>query len=292
MKLLVVVVVYNGMKWIDRCLGSVSHSSVSADLFVVDNGSTDGSVERIRDKFPLARLIESNQNLGFGRANNLGIRYAIENGYDYVYLLNQDAWVAENTFESLIDILQSHQDYAILSPLQTNATGDLLDRNFLNYACTNELCSDAIFGRLQRIYDCNFVMAAHWMMTRKGIETVGYFSPTFPHYGEDDNYIQRAFYHGFKIGIDTSSTAVHDREFRQASSSFDNYYRYITALKTLSNPNQDINISYFLFKTIIKSFIPYQGLKMKYLYKLLQQANYIKKNREQSKMVGAFNNPD
>ena len=104
-KLLVIVVVYNGMPWLERCLGSVSGTRSellsAVDLFVVDNGSTDGSADFVAARFPEAMLVRSGQNLGFGRANNLGLQHAIENGYDAVYLLNQDAWVLPGTLEEM-----------------------------------------------------------------------------------------------------------------------------------------------------------------------------------------------
>ena len=87
-KLLVIVVVYNGMPWLERCLGSVSGTRSellsAVDLFVVDNGSTDGSADFVAARFPEAMLVRSGQNLGFGRANNLGLQHAIENGYDAI----------------------------------------------------------------------------------------------------------------------------------------------------------------------------------------------------------------
>ena len=85
---LVIVVTYNGRPWIERCLGSVY---ADADLFVVDNDSGDGSADYVQAHFPEARLVRSADNLGFSKANNLGLRYAMEKGYRYVYLLNQDA---------------------------------------------------------------------------------------------------------------------------------------------------------------------------------------------------------
>ena len=79
-KVLVIVVVYNGMAWLSRCLGSVSESSLGADLFIVDNGSSDGSVEFVKEQFPQAVLKVDPSNPGFAAANNEGLSYALENG--------------------------------------------------------------------------------------------------------------------------------------------------------------------------------------------------------------------
>ena len=113
-RVLVIVVTYNGMKWLDRCLGSVA----GADVFVVDNDSTDGSADYIQGHFPQAILIRSAENLGFSKANNLGFEYALKKGYDYVYLLNQDAWLEAGALETLVAAADSHPEYAVLSPLQ------------------------------------------------------------------------------------------------------------------------------------------------------------------------------
>ena len=114
-RVLVIVVTYNGRQWLDRCLGSVPSW---ADVFVVDNDSTDGSADYVASHFPQAHLVRSAENLGFSKANNLGFKYALERGYDYVYLMNQDAWLAPGALEALVAAAEAHPDYAVLSPLQ------------------------------------------------------------------------------------------------------------------------------------------------------------------------------
>ena len=86
-KVLVIVVTFNGMKWLDRCLGSVRSSETPADLYVVDNASADGSADFVEREYPEAVLVRNSENLGFTQANNVGFRYALENGYDFAYLL-------------------------------------------------------------------------------------------------------------------------------------------------------------------------------------------------------------
>ena len=90
---LVIVVTFNGRKWMDGCLGSLRRSARKADVLVVDNASTDGTAEYVREHFPECRLLACQDNLGFGQANNLGLESAVREGYEFVYLLNQDARV-------------------------------------------------------------------------------------------------------------------------------------------------------------------------------------------------------
>ena len=130
MKILVIVVTYNGLKWLDRCLSSVRASELPADLYVWDNDSTDGSADFVQGHFPEAKLIRSAENLGFAEANNKGMQYALNKGYDYVYLLNQDAWIESSTLGTLVAAHQAHPDYGVLSPLQMTDGFTALDREF------------------------------------------------------------------------------------------------------------------------------------------------------------------
>ena len=223
-KVLVIIVTFNGMQWIDRCLGSVRCSSIPLDAVVIDNGSTDGSCEHMEAEYPEVRLIRSRENLGFGAANNIGLRMAVEQNYDYVYLLNQDAWIEENTVASILAAWDT--EYAIISPLQKAADG----------------CLDANFSRKCRRYlgeglcEVPFVMAAHWMMSVDAVKRVGGFSPVFRQYGEDDNYIDRVHYFGLKAGVLCSCSAVHDRAQRKESKARRMRLKCIATVVRMSDP--------------------------------------------------------
>ncbi|MBR2608503.1 MAG: glycosyltransferase, partial [Bacteroidales bacterium] len=120
-RILVVVVTYNGMNWLDRCLGSIRTSNMPADVIVIDNGSKDGTCQYVPSAFPEVNFICTGENLGFGKANNIGFRYALEQEYDYVYLLNQDAWVFPDTFGVLAGAMDADDSLGILSPMQMAA---------------------------------------------------------------------------------------------------------------------------------------------------------------------------
>ena len=187
------------------------------DTIVIDNASNDGSVEYIREHFPEVHLIESDKNLGFGGANNIGIRYALDHGCDYCFLLNQDAWIEPDTMGELIRISQAHPEYGILSPIhlnkeKTNVEKWLLQRIDDFRTTSSSLFDDLYFGRLKDVYRTKYVNAAAWFMPRKTLETIGGFDPIFFHYGEDDNYINRVLYHGLKIGICPKLQIVHDND--------------------------------------------------------------------------------
>lgn len=238
MSILVIVVTYNATKWIDDCFGSLQKSTIPLDVIVIDNKSTDNTVKIIKDKFPEIMLVQPSSNLGFGQGNNVGLQYAIDHNYEYVYLLNQDAWLFSNTIEELTKYHKENPQYGILSPLQLQANGKCLDRNFervvVNSRSRNRIINDFCFGYTHSLYDVDFVMAAHWLISRECLLKVGGFSPTFFQYGEDGDYAARVLRHGFNIGVVFTAKAIHDREDRPISKSKLIYLAYVACLTELT----------------------------------------------------------
>ncbi|WP_256009575.1 glycosyltransferase family 2 protein [Desertivirga xinjiangensis] len=214
-----VIVTYNGEHWIRKCLNSLIDSSQPVHIVVIDNGSSDKTIRIIQNEFKNVDLIISDQNLGFGQANNIGIKRAIKAGADFVFLLNQDAWIEKNTIHKLITAYENFPAYGIISPLHLNGEGNLIDhllyQNITKHPIARTLFSDLLNQRNQdKIYDLTFINAAAWLMTRECIERVGLFDPIFQHYGEDNNYCHRVEYHKLKIGLITDTIIFHDRENR------------------------------------------------------------------------------
>lgn len=288
MKILFVIVTYNAMPWIDNCFQSIANmpSGIEHDAFVVDNGSSDGTQTYLNKHYPWVIFQQSAKNLGFGRANNIGLQYAIDNDYDYVYLLNQDAWIFPETIKELIKISITYPEYGIISPFQMSADNYSIDRGFSerlkSWPCFNEMLNDIYNNNSREIYEADSVMAAHWFMTRKCVEKVGGFSPTFSHYGEDDNYSERVKYKGFKIGVAPKLKVVHDRQWRKADKSKMIYQSYTECLFKLSSPTVGtFSRSFFSIvrqsirsSSHYKSFIPF-----KYLFSICSSLKSISHNR-------------
>lgn len=261
----VIIITYNPKKWIEKCLSSLKQSSCIVQTIVVDNNSSDGSIDYIKKNFSEVILIENNVNLGFGAANNLGIKKAYEEGADYVFLLNQDAWIEPDTIEKLVSAHQKEPKYGVVSPIHLNGKGDALDDNFSFYIAANKckgLQSDIFLKKLkEKVYPIEFVNAAAWLLSRECIIKVGGFNPSFFHYGEDDNYIQRVKYHNLEVGILTTALIFHDRDKRPANEFFANkmivYERNL--IYKASNPNKNFSFS-FEYKNNLKSLIKSIGL--------------------------------
>ena len=212
-KLFVIVVTYKGMQWYDRCFTSLRNSTIPVQTIVVDNASNDGTVEYIKENYPEIILIESKENLGFGKANNMAMRYALDHECDYVFLLNQDAWVEPETIEKLVKVHQEHKEFGIVSPmhLNVNKTG-LVMKEFCRQPCNERLITDLYLNTLSDVYETTYIHAAAWLLPRLTLVTIGGFDPIFNHYGEDDDYLHRVRYHRVRIGVCPSARIVHDHQ--------------------------------------------------------------------------------
>lgn len=204
-KILTIIVSYHFEPWIHRCIPSLLASSHQTDILVIDNNSGDNTTDIIKEAYPTVRLIESTENLGFGKANNLGLAIALEEGYDYAFLVNQDAWIDQNCIARLIEVKTAN--IGIISPIHYDGTGEKLDHGFSVY--TQNV-------RLENSYrTCSFVNAAFWLIPKAVIKKVGGFSPIFFHYGEDKDYANRIQYYGLHIVLAEGAKAYHDRQQRQ-----------------------------------------------------------------------------
>lgn len=285
MKTFAIIVIYNGMRrdWINKCFSSIESSTIPVQIIAIDNNSTDGSVDFIKNHFPKTILITSEKNLGFGGANNLGLKTALKMGGEYFFLLNQDAWVEPDTIEKLVIQAKQNPEYGIISPLHYNGKGSALDFNFSDQIapsrCYN-LYSDFVSSRVEdRVYTSSFVCAAAWLLTKQSLELVGGFNPIFFHYGEDDNYVHRLHYKGLKLGVYPFAQMYHDREERPKSQ----YESYVELnkkflLKDASNPLSKFNIDKHLSILKKKRFISLITLNFKYANELLETIKFIKKN--------------
>lgn len=256
-KVYFIIITYNAMKWAEKCFSSLRQSSIPVQCIVVDNGSTDGTQEYITTHFPEVEFIQSKENLGFGKANNIGIEKAYQEGGDFFYLMNQDAWIYEDSVEKLLDVYNSYpdkQEIGILSPMHLDGTEKRLDIFFERYLARNthinRIFSDAFEINLQESYEIDFVNAAHWFLPKKTIEEIGGFNPYFFHYSEDYEYVQRISFFEKKIMICTQSSVVHDgkQDFNKTA--------YIDALR-VQREQRYLNPAYDFSKRIMNSeFIP------------------------------------
>lgn len=137
-KIAVLIVTFNGEKWLEKCLNSIAESSILPSVYIVDNNSSDSTISIIQKSTLIISLIKSKVNLGFGKANNMALKKAVEDGNDYFLLLNQDAYLQPYTLENLFHASIENADYGIISPVHLDGDGEMLDNGFYNHLFRNE----------------------------------------------------------------------------------------------------------------------------------------------------------
>ena len=273
------------MNWISKCLATIIASNIPINVIVIDNGSSDGTQSFISSFDKEIYLVENKENLGFGKANNIGIELAIKNKADYIFLLNQDAYLNPDTIQNLINTHINYPNYGVLSPIQMNGDGTSQDKNFeylLNDRnnCFGLLQSDIINGN-KEVYRVKFVMAALWLVSSTCIKKIGMFDPIFSHYGEDNDFLNRAHFHGFYIGIVVNAIGYHDRHQRNESAVKRIEINYAALLARATNVNQPFLVSFsevvyyylkfsfkYLFEVKIKLLIQNQNEFTKLILKI------------------------
>lgn len=294
----IIVITYNAENWIDKCFSGFSNMPENWEVLAIDNDSKDNTIKSLKEKYPFVKTIQNNKNLGFGGANNIGLKYALDNNFEHILLLNQDAWISIDGLKKLIDLQKQNPEYYVLSPLHGSGSEDSLDYNFVNYmknSSEKALIEDSLLGKYKKdIYDCKFCNAAIWLISHQCLKGIGGFSPTFFHYGEDNNYLDRLLFHGKKLGIVPSVKGHHERNQRKPSKIFGTQkaeqYRYY--LIKLSTPQVNeykylcklffCSISYFCRFKLQKSYMYFSNL-----LKILAQKRIIDKNRKISMQQGA-----
>lgn len=125
MKLSVVILNYNVRHFLELCLDSVEKAlaGIPSEIIVVDNQSADDSCAFVRQNFPMVKLIENQENFGFSKGNNIGVSEAKG---ELVCLLNPDTFVAEDTFEELLDFATKHPGFGIIGPRLIDGGGRFL----------------------------------------------------------------------------------------------------------------------------------------------------------------------
>ena len=246
-KIAVVIVTFNGEIWIKKNLISLFKSNYPIDIFIVDNASTDETINIIKE-FSAVELIQNKNNLGFGKANNIGIDLALKKGADAIFLLNQDTWIFENTISNLAEVLFENSNLGIVSPLHFSAEESILDENFNTYYNRFNKEEDS---ELLRIVP--FVNAAAWLVSKDCLSKTGYFDPIFNHYGEDRNYCERVKYHGFKIGVAKKTAICHDRIVKLNSNKIELQSKYLVL-------NEMINCNHSLFNSLLLGLKSVVGL--------------------------------
>jgi GT2 family glycosyltransferase len=201
----VVVVNWNGKDYSLECLKSLQEQlHVEINVVLVDNGSTDGSVSSIRKEYPEVVIVESEQNLGYAGGNNLGMVLALEQGFEYVLVLNNDTVLATDCVYQLIMDLERHPEaaaaapksYYLESPHQIYFAGGAIRRTGQTIHIGGG-CGDG--PEFCHTFDTEWLNGCAIMFRSRALRDVGLFEPKFFLLFEETDWSLRARNVGYRL---------------------------------------------------------------------------------------------
>lgn len=202
MELSIVIVSYNTAALTLACLESLQTATGDKELFVVDNASSDNSVELITARFPAVKLIANKNNKGFGAANNQGL--LICNGR-YVIFLNPDTSVKPDTLKKAVAFMDGHRQIGLAGAKILNPDGTLQDS--VSYKYPGEKFTSSETAGLKGNIAC--VLGAFMIARKDLIVEMGGFDEDFFLYGEDQDLCWRIRERGYSIGYIEDAEVFH-----------------------------------------------------------------------------------
>jgi len=221
----VIIVSWNAKAFLLECLESVFAQQLTQDLevIVVDNASTDGSAEAVRDRFPSVSVLGQSSNLGFARANNIGIRTSRG---EYLFLINSDVVVSQGCFATLLQFLTTNPGVGIVGPRIIGSDG-CIQRSCMGFpnlwsVSARAVALDCLFPRsrvcggllLKPSLDdptrsVDVINGCFWLIRRAAVQEVGLLDERFLMYGEDVDWCRRFHEHHWDVVFCSEADALH-----------------------------------------------------------------------------------
>ena len=215
MKLSIIIVNYNVKYFLEQCLESVflAIKNIAAEVFVVDNRSSDDSVKYLKPLFPDVKFIENQENVGFSKANNQAIA---QSQGEYILLLNPDTVIGENSLTNVCRFMDENPQAGAVGVKMLDGYGQFLPESKRGFPSPwNSFCKMTGLSRLfpyskrfgeyhlkylnkNYIHAVNILAGAFMMVRKKAVEKAGYLDERFFMYGEDIDWSYRIIHSGYK----------------------------------------------------------------------------------------------
>lgn len=212
----IIVVNWNRRDDTLECLESLAKISYSnCRIILVDNGSTDGSVEAVRQRFPGVKIIEAGENLRFAGGNNLGLKDVLTEGDDYCLLLNNDTTVDPDFLSAVIDSAQSDERVGLVGPkILYHHRSDIIwfaggilkpAWGYVRHYGLRQLDD----GRFDERLTVSFLTGYCLLIRRQLLEKIGLLDEGYYLYSEDADYCLRASKAGYRLIYDPKARIYH-----------------------------------------------------------------------------------
>lgn len=205
-QVMIIVLNWNGLADTVACLESLSCLDYPVrEVVVVDNGSSDGSVEAIRKRFPAVTLIENGENLGYAAGNNIGVTYALQTGVNYVLILNNDTLLDPEMLTHLIAVAEVNprvgavgpKIYCHAQPRRIWFAGGVI--NWQGMFTANVGMDEEDVGQFEEVKPVDFLAGCALLIKRAAWEDVGPFDSRFFMYWEETDWCARARRAGYDL---------------------------------------------------------------------------------------------
>lgn len=231
MSAVAIVVTFNSGRYISQCLESLVGSLPSRHIVVVDNASSDGTVDVVRQGFPQVTCIETGSNLGYAGGNNVGLRYALANDYEFALIANPDCTFGESCVATLVAALQDRPEVAAVCPLIFRGDGrtlwyagaelDLRQGSSPHRTDLPPASRDSEIIMTGRAYGCAMLVRL------SAIERVGLLDERYFLYYEEAEWSARCARVGLYVAVAPGAIARHDMGHGTADMS-PTYHYYMT----------------------------------------------------------------
>lgn len=215
----IIIVNWNNADVILDCLRSIRVAGFISSVVIVDNASSDSSIEQIKKEYPKIHIIQNNENLGYTGGNNRGIKYLLDSGTKYIFILNPDTEIEKDTIEKLIEVLQKDKKTGIAGPKIFDhegkiwSCGGIIDKKRFSGGLIGLGEKDR--GQYNKVRDVDYVPGTAIMVKREVFGEIGLFDENYFAYYEDVELCRRAKQNKFKIIFVPNAVICH-----KASSSF------------------------------------------------------------------------
>jgi GT2 family glycosyltransferase len=224
LKLSIIIVSYNSLNFLKDCLDSINNNEPSASfkITVVDNASSDGTVEAMRKDYPHIRLIENDRNEGFAAANNKAIKSL---NSEYILLINGDCRVYANSIDRLLEFADANKDAGIAGPRIINSDGSLQFscRRFPSFfdagmhSILTNIAPNNPFSRRYKLADINrdeiskvdWVSGSCMLIRRAALKQTGLMDEKYFMYVEDTDLCYQMWKKGWKVYYFPESEILH-----------------------------------------------------------------------------------
>jgi len=222
-KILFVIPVYNGIaEFLDDCFSSLEKNDYPADQYdvlAIDDCSADDSANYIRQRWANVIVIRNEKNLGFAKSNNVGLQYAIDQGYEYVYLLNQDTYIEPDFLSQAIKVMLSDVKIgAVQSKLmlfgdrgKINSWGNEIHFLGFAYAGGYKVPNQELPER-----EIAYPSGACALIKVSALKYIGLFNEEFFMYHEDVDLGWRLWLAGYRCVLAPKSVVYHKYEFSRS----------------------------------------------------------------------------